>query len=89
MPIKVVKHIKTMLDKMGSASAGNEFDKMYIKAQLETHELLRDLAENYLSNSKGKNSMPESHGRHLATLALSNFKEHVTITQRILGELGA
>lgn len=80
---------KTILEKMKNTSSGNEFDKAYIKAQLETHEFLRDLAQDYLSNSKGKNSPSESHGRHLATLALSNFKEHIAMTQRILGELDA
>ena len=78
---------KSILQKMKNTSSGNEFDKAYIKAQLETHEFLRDLAQDYLNNSKGKNTPNESHGRHLATLALSNFKEHIAMTQRILGEL--
>ena len=80
---------KATLEKIKNTSPGNEFDKTYIKAQLENHEFLRDLAQEYLSNSKGKPSAAESQGRHLATLALATFKEHVAITQRILGELNA
>ncbi|MBL4674738.1 MAG: DUF4142 domain-containing protein [Mucilaginibacter sp.] len=79
---------KATLDKIKSTPAGPEFDKVYIKAQLENHEFLRDLAQNYI----GKGEMAgaaENQGRHLATLSLAVFKEHVAITSRILGELGA
>lgn len=78
---------KAILEKIKNMPSGNEFDKIYIKAQLENHEFLRDLAQNYLNKSKDKTTAAESQGRHLATLALANFKEHVAITQRILGEL--
>lgn len=75
------------LAKIKNTPAGPEFDKVYIAAQLENHEFLRDLAANYLS--KGKLAGPaENQGRHLATLSLAVFKEHVAITQRILNELG-
>lgn len=79
---------KATLEKIQQTPPGNEFDKIYIKAQLENHEFLRDLAQEYLNNSKGTTAA-ESQGRHLATLALATFKEHVAITQRILGELNA
>ena len=78
---------KATLEKIKNTPSGNEFDKIYIKAQLENHEFLRDLAMEYLNNSKDKTTAAESQGRHLATLALATFKEHVAITQRILGEL--
>ena len=78
---------KAVLEKIKNTPSGNEFDKIYIKAQLENHEFLRDLAQNYLNKSKDKTTVAESQGRHLATLALATFKEHVVITQRILGEL--
>lgn len=79
---------KATLAKIKSTPAGPEFDKAYIKAQLENHEFLRDLAQNYIS--KGKLSgAAENQGRHLATLSLAVFKEHVAITSRILKELGA
>ena len=37
-------------------TTGAAFDKAYIQAQPETHEFLRDLAQNYLKNSMGKTS---------------------------------
>ena len=80
---------KATLEKIKNTPPGKEFDKTYIKAQLENHEFLRDLAQDYLNNSKSKTTPAESQGRHLATLALATFKEHVAITQRILGELNA
>jgi len=78
---------KATLAKIKNTPAGPEFDKAYIAAQLENHEFLRDLASSYIS--KGKLAGPaENQGRHLATLSLAVFKEHVAITQRILAELG-
>ena len=69
-------------------ATGAAFDKAYIQAQLDNHEFLRDLAQNYLKNSVGKTSPAESQTRHLATLALAVFKEHVALTKQILGQLG-
>ena len=77
------------LNKIKAAAKGAAFDKAYIQAQLENHEFLRDLAQNYLKNSAGKTGAAESQGRHLATLSLAVFKEHVAITKRILSELGS
>jgi predicted outer membrane protein len=79
---------KATLEKIKSTPAGPEFDKAYIKAQLENHEFLRDLAQNYISKGKMAGAA-ENQGRHLATLSLAVFKEHVAITSRILKELGA
>ena len=69
--------------KIEAARAGDEFDREYMTAQLANHEFLRDLAASYLTNSAGASSMPEMHGRHLATLAQSTFKEHVVLAKRI------
>ncbi|TSJ36352.1 DUF4142 domain-containing protein [Mucilaginibacter corticis] len=79
---------KATLEKIKSTPAGPEFDKVYIQAQLENHEFLRDLAQNYISKGKMAGAA-ENQGRHLATLSLAVFKEHVAITSRILKELGA
>lgn len=70
-------------------TTGAAFDKAYIQAQLENHEFLRDMAQDYLKNSMGKTSPAESQTRHLATLALAVFKEHVALTKQILGQLGS
>ena len=80
---------KATLDKITNAAAGPDFDKAYISAQLDNHKFLRDLAEAYLKNpAPAADDLPEREGRHLATLSLAVFKEHVAITTRILAELG-
>ncbi len=78
---------KATLNKIKMAKQGSEFDKAYIQAQLENHEFLRDLAQNYLKATAGKPGAAENQTRHLATLALAVFKEHVAITTSILHEL--
>jgi putative membrane protein len=78
---------KATLEKIKSTPAGAEFDKIYIEAQKENHEFLRDLAQNYINAGKLPGAA-ENQGRHLATLSLAVFKEHVAITTRILTELG-
>lgn len=78
------------LAKIKAAANGPAFDQTYIMAQYENHEFLRDLATAYLKNSApGTTDAMEKQGRHLATLALATFKEHVAITKRISGELKA
>ena len=75
------------LDKIRSAAPGAAFDRAYIDAQYENHVFLRDLATAYLGNAPQNPDVAEMQGRHLATLALATFKEHVLITQRIAHEL--
>ena len=59
---------KAFIEKLKSAS-GNEFDKLYMEAELTNHEFLRDLAERYLKS--GDKSSPAERGtKHLATLSL-------------------
>ena len=80
---------KATLAKIKAAPKGAEFDKAYITAQLANHEFLRDLTTSYLKNTTGQTSMAEMHGRHLATLAQSTFKEHVVHTKNILQAMKA
>jgi putative membrane protein len=77
------------LAKIKSTPAGPTFDKVYIKAQLDNHVFLRDLAESYLTNAAGKPGAAENQTKHLATLALAVFKEHVAITTDILTKLNS
>ena len=72
-----------------AARPGAAFDREYMTAQLANHEFLRDLAASYLTNSASATSMAEMHGRHLATLAQSTFKEHVVHCKRISQALRA
>jgi hypothetical protein len=49
---------------------------------------LRDLTEDYLNEAPTDHlDKEELQGRHLATLALAAFEEHVAITERINKEL--
>ena len=81
-------HAKATLTTLKS-SEGAAFDKAYITAELGAHEYLRDLTENYLKNSEGHGGMAEMHGQHLATLALSTFKEHIVHCKNIKSTLQA
>ena len=81
---------KAILEKIRSAAPGEAFDRAYIDAQYENHVFLRDLAMAYLGNApQTPDDMAEMQGRHLATLALATFKEHVLLTHRIARELQA
>lgn len=72
------------------AATGAAFDKAYIAAQLQTHQLLRTLTEGYLASpAPAQTNMMEKHGRHIATLALATIKEHVAITQRLSTVVGS
>jgi predicted outer membrane protein len=97
--VKVLKSLNTptqpisaegsaFIEKLKSAS-GNEFDKLYMQAELTNHEFLRDLAKSYLDNSEGKTSAAEKEIQHLATLTLFAFHEHVALCKRIYGEVTA
>ena len=79
---------RATLAKIQSAAPGLEFDLAYITAQHENHIFLRELATSYLSNTvPNEKTFTEQQGRHLATLALNQFTEHVEITARIMREL--
>ena len=81
---------KATLAIIQGAAPGREFDLAYITAQHDNHIFLRDLATAYLKNtSPNEPTFPEQQGRHLATLALNQFTEHVELTARILNELQA
>ena len=77
---------KALLEKLNTAT-GNEFDRLYMLAQLTNHEFLRDLAKEYLSTAADKSSAAETETRHLATIALFAFNEHVALSKRIYGEV--
>ncbi|WP_293910681.1 twin-arginine translocation signal domain-containing protein [Deinococcus sp.] len=79
---------KATLAKIQGAAPGREFDVAYITAQHDNHVFLRDLATAYLNNTTpAEPTFAEQQGRHLATLALNQFTEHVELTARILKEL--
>jgi len=70
------------------AASGNEFDRLYMQAELSNHEWLRDLASTYLGTATN-HSMADREVRRIATLALFAFHEHVALCKRIYGEVSA
>ena len=78
-----------LLEKLKAVPAGTEFERTYITAELANHEFLRDLAESYLKAATGTADAAEQHGRHLAALALTAFKEHVVLSKNIVEAMGA
>ncbi|GGR23152.1 hypothetical protein GCM10008957_38870 [Deinococcus ruber] len=81
---------RATLAKIQNTPSGHEFDVAYITAQHDNHVFLRDLATAYLKNTTpNEPTFVEQQGRHLATLALNQFIEHVELTARILKELQA
>ncbi|MCW3092892.1 MAG: hypothetical protein JWP81_3961 [Ferruginibacter sp.] len=79
---------RTAFNEIESQEVGAEFDRLYIKAQLQTHRLLRDLTEEYIKQAPGDHLIvDELQTRHIAALALVMFKEHVAITERLSKEL--
>ncbi|WP_375416685.1 DUF4142 domain-containing protein [uncultured Hymenobacter sp.] len=80
---------KALMAQLQSAS-GAAFDRAYIAAQIQNHQLLRTLTDGYLANpAPSKTNLMELHGRHIATLASTTIKEHLAITQRISSVLGS
>ncbi len=75
------------LEKFKSLPAGPEFDKLFMQAEHDNHVFLQELAEKYLQDAVDKTSPAETQTRHLATVALAAFEEHVLMTRRILTEL--
>ena len=78
-----------LVEKMKTTAKGAAFDRAYVVFQLENHEFLRDLADGYLANSAGATDPAEKQGRHLASLMVAVFKEHVAICKRLAMELKA
>ena len=80
--------LMAIVEQINSAK-GDQLDKAYITFQLQNHEYLRDLADAYLQHSAGAADPMEKQGRHMASLMLAVFKEHVAICKRISSELSA
>ena len=77
-----------LLDKLKTTD-GADFDRTYITAELTNHEFLRDLAESYLKKVTGPAGMEERYGRHVATIVLTAFQEHVVLSKNIVRALSA
>jgi putative membrane protein len=62
---------KAMIDKLHDIKTGTEFDRAYVTGQIDGHQRLLQIQEDYLSNGKD-----EAH-RGLAMLARGHIKEHL------------
>lgn len=77
---------QAFVEKLRSTPRGTEFDKLYMTAELSNHEYLRDLADSFLSSPSAQLAS-EAHARHIASLAITAFKEHVVLSKNILRRL--
>lgn len=66
-----------------STPRGTQWDRAFMKAQLQTHEYLRDLTEGFVNNSANVRVEKERHGRHIAMASLAAIKEHVVHCKHI------
>jgi hypothetical protein len=47
------------------------------------------LADSYLKNATGSAGTDELYGRHVATIVITAFKEHIVLSKNIVQALGA
>ncbi len=73
------------LDKLKGLN-GKEFDKEYMQAELSNHEVLRDLASNFIEGYDEQVAGKQEIG-HVANLALFAFTEHVGLCKNIINGL--
>lgn len=68
---------KAALKKLQDAKAGAEFDKEYIKAQIDGHNELLNIQETYIGSGKVREEV------NVAKLARGQIKEHLTLLNLI------
>jgi putative membrane protein len=66
---------------------GRNFDKMYMKLELENHLLLKNLTELFLSGSSAGKFAPDAETRRLAKMILLTLNEHIDSSGKIYSEL--
>ncbi|HYF54502.1 MAG TPA: DUF4142 domain-containing protein [Salinarimonas sp.] len=64
-----------MVEKMRGMQAGAEFDRMYVQGQIQGHQELLKVQEEYV---RGGQNM---HVKHIAMLAAGRIREHITELQ--------
>lgn len=69
-------------------ATGADFDKVYARAQLKSHQDLLVLMESLLQNSKS-GAKDEFAARQVATLATAAVKEHIAHSSALVAKLGA
>ena len=74
---KLDQNDQQMLQKMQSAKAGPEFDREYVKAQIDGHQKLLRFQEDYIKNGKMLEHV------NVAKLARGQIKEHLTLLDNL------
>ena len=78
---------KNLFTEIESTETGTKFDLLYLEAQLKNHQQLRDLTEDYLNDAPANNlDVVEVQGKHIATLVLPAFEEHINMIERLQKE---
>jgi putative membrane protein len=77
------QNAKQTVEKMRSAPAGAVFDREYLEAQIQGHEQLLRIQEDYLKSGRGLGSV------NVAKLARGMIKEHLQLLADIRGEMGS
>lgn len=72
---------KRMVEKLQGLS-GTEFSKMYVTAQVEGHQKLLDIQEDYLKVGENRENL------NVAKLARGQIKEHLKLLADIKSEMG-
>jgi putative membrane protein len=70
-----------MMQKLQQARGGAEFDRMYVDGQLQGHQELLQIQENYLRSGRSREHV------NSAKLARGHIKEHIAMLQDIQKDL--
>jgi putative membrane protein len=73
MPMKLEGEDAAMVQKMQGMQAGPEFDRMYVQGQIEGHQKLLRIQEEYIRQGRNREHM------NVAKLARGHIKEHVEV----------
>lgn len=71
MPMQLAGEDAAMVEKMKGMQAGAEFDRMYVQGQIEGHQKLLRIQEDYIRQGRNREHM------NVAKLARGHIKEHI------------
>ena len=71
MPMKLEGEDAAMVQKMQGMQAGAEFDRMYVQGQIEGHQKLLRIQEEYIRQGRNREHL------NVAKLARGHIKEHI------------
>ena len=71
MPMKLEGEDAAMVQKLAGMQAGAEFDRMYVQGQIEGHQKLLRIQEEYIRQGRNREHV------NVAKLARGHIKEHI------------